>query len=240
MSKKYKLQKDYPFANISIQNFENLNSLFHGKLPAHLKTNYYIKIEIKDLILDLHKNECGLSFSNCEKLILLLNSSLISEASIAGVIIIIDPPWYPFEYSFTQGKGTDTAKILFEAIFLNPAFELFYLKLICRHKIIDHRFAVTLTHEEGECLGNFLMNEETNIKHILFEFIGKEGALGITEYVCLELVYALLKSKVRNIIFKIIGNKKNGFMKKKNRSLIAGINLLKRTKKFTFLKISYA
>ena len=239
MKHKYNLETDYKFAKIDILNFESLNNLFAKNLPSELSKKNFLSIEIKCRNLEIRKTECGLTLNNSQKLSLLLNSSLIFEASIAGVIIIINSPWYPFEWDFNQGKGTATAKTLFESIFNHPAFEVFYMKLSCKYRVKDQRCAINLTTEESETFGNMIMSEYTNIKHIYLEFEGLEGALGITEFACLEIVYALLKSNVINLVFKIKGNKNNVFLQRQNKCVELNFNLLKRTKKFKYLLMSF-
>ncbi len=237
--KKYNLKNEYNFAKITFQNYEQFNNLFDKTLPLSLSSKNFLTIEIKSPLLEIRKTECGLKFSDSQKLALLLNSSLISEASIAGAQIIIDSPWYPFEYDFIGGKDTATAETLFESIFNNAAFEVLYLKLICKYTEKDHRSAVNLTAKESECLGRFLMSKKTKIKNVFLEFEGREGALGISEYACLEVVYGLLKSEVTNLIFKIKGNKGNSFLRRINLEVEMNFNLLKRTKKFAYLKMGF-
>lgn len=241
LQKKYHLKKDYKFANIYLRNFSEFNTSFEKSLPSsHLSQKKFLSIEIINPILKLRVNECGLTFSDCLKLALLLNSSLIAEANIAGVHIMIDPPWYPFEYDFINGKGTDTSKILFETIFNNPAFEVFGLHLKCKYKVYDNRNAVNLTEKEAQIFSDILIKKDnSNIKNLSLEFEGVEGALGITEYVCLELVYGLMKSKIENLIFKITGNLKNPFNWKYNKNTKLNLSLLKRMEKIHNLKLSF-
>lgn len=152
--------------------------------------------------------------------------------------ILINPPWYPFEYNFREQKGTESAKVLFQSIFENPAIQFIHLKLICKFKVIDYRSAVNLTTEESIAFGEVLKNS-TNLKSLFLEFEGAEGALGITEYTCLQVVHGILMSNLKNVAFKIKGNRKNSFNTRRNKETYSIMKMLKNSKKFDCLKMFY-
>lgn len=240
MKQKYNLKKDYPFANITLHSFKEFNEIFLNTLPESLSGKNFLSIAISNSSLKIRENECGLTYSNSQRLTLLLNSSFISEANIAGIEISIDPPWYPFEYDFKNQKGTDTAKNLLDCIFNNNAFEVFGLHLICKYKVMDDRCAVNLTNKEAEDFCEILSKNNKNIKNICLKFNGEQGALGITEYVCLEVVYGIMRSeKIDNVILKVKGNKKNDFGWKLNKNVENNVDLLRRCKRIQRLTIIY-
>ena len=240
LKQKYKLKQDYPFANFFLNTFTEFNEIFLQTLPESLSGKNFLSITISNSPLKIRENECGLTYSNCQKLTLLLNSSFISEANIAGIKISIDPPWYPFEYDFKNHKDTDTAKNLLECIFNNNAFEVFGLNLKCKYKVMDNRCAVNLTHQEAEDFCQILSKNNNNIKNVYLEFYGDQGARGITEYVCMEVVYGIMKSdKIDNVIFKVKGNKNNEFGWKSNKNGESNFNLLRRCKKIQRLTMVY-
>ena len=229
-------EKDYPFAKIILNTFTEFNEFFLQTLPKSLSEKNFLSINISNPVLKIRKNECGLTYSACQNLILLLNSSFISEANIAGIKISIDPPWYPFEYDFKNHKDTDTAKNLLECIFNNNAFEVFALNLKCKYQVIENRSAVNLTNKEADDFCQILSKNNNNIKNIYLEFKGEKGALGITEHACLKLVDGIRKSdKIDNIIFKV-GNE---FAWKGNMNLESIFDLLRGCKKIKSLNIVY-
>lgn len=187
----------------------------------------------------LRKRECGLTFDNIQNIINnCFNPNFIEMGDIAGLSISIDSPWYPFEFNINEIKDTECAQCLFSSIFLNSSFEVFHLKLVSRYTIVDNRCAVNLTNKESTYLGEFI-SKSTNIKVLYLEFIGLEGALGITEFACLEIVYGILKSNIKCLFIRIKGNKKNSFNLRNNREVKRILELLKKSRNIETLKLFY-
>lgn len=199
------------FATINLIKYEEFIHHMDIKFLTKNNENNILSIEIIGPPLEIKKKECGLTLDKCILLISLLNSSFIKDANIIGIIISINPPWYPFEYDFLKKKGTLTAKILFDSVFNNKHLELFHLKLFSKYRLKDNRFAINLTNSESDDLREAMMSKESCIQTLILEFIGLEGAFGIIMEPFMNILNGLINSKIKNVILKIYGNRGNKF-----------------------------